>query len=147
MTPKERAYAAGLFDGRGSVGISRTKSNGRVYHQLRLSISSSDARLIAWLKERSGTGSIQPGHVSSAKHRVGWNWLVHDERAAAFLREIQPFAIVKADRIAAAIAFRDLVHPHGYGGRKRGERLTSSDLEQRERARVQLKLLNHRGTG
>lgn len=81
-------YAAGLFDGEGSIHIASL--NGGYCYQPRLSIAQKDARVLVWVRERWG-GAIYINDTS----RVG-RWDVGKlGRILTFIKDIEPYLKVK----------------------------------------------------
>ncbi len=107
MNKKEiAAYAAGIFDGEGYVGIDKTSvSSGhekRMNHGIRVVISQKDGAIMYWLKEHFG------GNVYSQRNGTKYSiyrWRAHAEKAEQFLLRILPYVIIKKKQVEFAIAF------------------------------------------
>lgn len=87
----EAAYAAGLFDGEGSVTLTRN-------HPLRwpspqVSVASNDREVLEWLKGRFG-GVITTKKPRLSTHSISFDWKLTDRRALAFLRLISPYLLI-----------------------------------------------------
>lgn len=140
-TPLELAYAAGLFDGEGSVMIVfRPESKwSRPTYCLQTQLVSCDRCLVDWMQDRFG-GSISTFQPSTAtgRARVAHNWITGSRLAAQFLEAILPFVILKRERILIALQFRKTITT---GGRP----ITPELLEIRKTLHAEMRLLNQRG--
>lgn len=111
VSEAEAAYAAGFFDGEGSIILSccfdRLKGGQRNRYHLHSSLAQKDRRPLAWLRERFG-GSFT-AYRSKYNHREGhcemWGWRLGSTQTLAFLRATRPFLIVKADQADLAFTF------------------------------------------
>ncbi len=92
MDQIEIAYAAGLFDGEGSVSLVCHRSNRS--HSPQVAVASNDREVLAWLQKRWG-GSIVTKQPRKVTHSVSYDWRLTDRRALAFLRLIRPFLVIK----------------------------------------------------
>ena len=100
----ELAYAAGLFDGEGSIMLRprRPRNNGTLI----VSMSNTDAALIAWMKERWG-GFAKPYRMQGNR-KPAWSWCLAARAAARFLSAIQPYVVSPRNkqRIRLALDFQ-----------------------------------------
>ncbi len=88
----EIAYAAGLFDGEGSISLvcqRRSRS-----HSPQVAVASNDHEVLAWLQKRWG-GSIVTKQPRKTTHSVSYDWRLTDRRALTFLRVIRPFLVIE----------------------------------------------------
>ena len=121
LTEVEKAYAAGLFDGEGSILIDkprRTKG-----HTLWVQVAMREPTAVTWLHER-WLGSLRPG-TKRPKGRdafVCWYWRRYTSAAAAFLNDILPYLLVKQAQAQLAIEFQS------HKSVKYGRRLTHEVL-------------------
>lgn len=122
MTERELAWAAGLFEGEGSVRINPpTRSN---MGHLCAQVSNTDPQIIEFFQSR------WPGHAAPVKglkahHNPAWYWIIAAQRAAAFLRQIAPY--VRTDRTKARI-----IHGLQYQAGKTRETRINRTLEYAE---------------
>lgn len=135
------AYAAGLFDGEGSVSIRKRRpglTHGTVapVFCLLVRLSSTHEPVVHFLLDHFG-GRAQPG-TTSAGNAV-WQWQLDSQRGATFLTSIRPWMITKADDADLAVAFQAEVNRH-----RRGLPLTAEEVASREAFRIQL--MSRRGT-
>lgn len=134
----ELAYAAGFFDGEGCIAISmQSRQNGRVYHQLSVTVAQKVVDPLVWLQQRFG-GCLKP-YTNNKTGRRYHRWQVMSAQAAAFLRAIKPYALVKAEEIEVAERFRATVNDvSGRDSKSRFPALTSELVETRNALAVEL---------
>lgn len=99
MTATDLSWAAGLFEGEGSIRINKaTRHN---LGHLVASVTNTDREVVAFFQSR------WPGYMKSVSglrvdQRQAWRWVVASRRAASFIAAIRPFlqtrrVIEKAD--------------------------------------------------
>lgn len=112
LSPVEAAYLAGILDGEGSVSLVNqrdVRSGGEYYRSLICSITNTDQALGEWVLRTTGLSRLQRVDVSSSiGTKPRWTWRIRGETAAAFLRQVEPYMVVKRDRALLAIAFQDV---------------------------------------
>jgi hypothetical protein len=87
MSSFELAWAAGLFEGEGTVRINvPTRRN---CGALLVSVVNTDREVIDFFQRR-WPGYMKTAHRPSLRHRPAWVWVVAAHRAAAFLGAIRP---------------------------------------------------------
>jgi hypothetical protein len=105
LTEAEKAYAAGLFDGEGSIVIQKPRrSKG---HTLVVSLAMREPAAVTWLQER-WPGSLR-SHVRHPCERepfTVWYWVRSTSAAAEFLSDILPHLLVKHAQAQLAIEFQ-----------------------------------------
>lgn len=147
LSELELAYAAGYFDGEGSVHIvADSRGDGRRY--LRVGVASTDREVIEWFHSHfGGTFSVrQPGPEKN--HKVSYWWATSGKVAVAFLEAIYPYLRQKKERVKIARAFQALTPGAAlnirYGGPERRTRPKALENVQ-VRLAEELKELNKRG--
>ena len=129
ITEIEKAYAAGLIDGEGCIRIARNlkgKKEWNDQYYLEVNVHITDYEVLKWLRKK-WRGSILK-RKKETHWKDNWNWKITAEGAKEFLRDIQPFSIIKKREIGLALTF-----PEFHGQRKFG---TSETIQQ---VRIQLK--------
>lgn len=110
MTPQ---YWAGFFDGEGCVRIQK-QPNGRYApsYTLTVGVTNTDLSILEHLREAFG-GVVADKRTMSNKPwwSKAWNWRLNGAAAAAFLRAIEPYAVVKAPEIRIGLEFVAGVNP------------------------------------
>jgi hypothetical protein len=105
--PAVLAYAAGLFDGEGTVQISKpfSKKNNKRYHRLDVCIAQKDPRPVLWMKDHFG------GRIQWRRRSIGSisYWILNHQPAADFLAAIRPYLVLKGEQADIAFAFRATV--------------------------------------
>jgi hypothetical protein len=99
-------YIAGLFDGEGSVGIYSNGKSGAAVPRVQLvqNVNELSAPLWEYFQERWG------GYTSkslSTNGRPKMNWQMSGASCLPFLREVQPFVILKAPQVDLLLAWSD----------------------------------------
>lgn len=89
---EELAYAAGLFDGEGSISLVRHRDNRT--HSPQVSIASTDHEVVYWFQKRFG-GSIVTKQPRMSNHSVSYDWRLTDRRALAFLELLRPYLVIE----------------------------------------------------
>lgn len=108
-------YLAGFIDGEGSiaVGLSRSGKGVRRWY-LRFSCHQINPAPLRLLQDRFG-GTIR------RNERVGkrplYEWVTQSKMAAAAIRALRPYLIVKADEADVALEFQELVGANPPGRR------------------------------
>jgi len=114
VSETDKAYAAGLFDGEGTVGISyrmqAAKSKKETY-SVKVSIAMIDQDSILWIVSRFG------GHYDTTNRTKGGNvihrWTLHCRKAADFLEIVCPYLKLKRARAEAAIQLARMARRRG----------------------------------
>jgi hypothetical protein len=117
ISEKDLIYAAGFFDGEGTVQLNRYKRNkkGDACYRLCVSVSNTKKEVIDWFKETFGTGCVHPIRKFKKGGNPGWRWLLYSRRASKFLQMIYPYLKVKKDDAEIGILFQDFINkrkPH-----------------------------------
>lgn len=130
------AWAAGFFDGEGYVGIA-VASNGT--HRLDVIVTQVDRRPLDALAERWG-GTVRMRRSTRARQRDSFVWQRHGSHAVAFLRDVRPLLLVKAEVVDLALQFgATILTRHG------GRRLAAVETIERQRIRGEILARNRRG--
>lgn len=82
------AYAAGLFDGEGTVTLTRHRPNES--RSPTASMTSTTRELVEVMRQEFG-GAISHHTTKKAEHSEAWSWKVVSNRAIDFLKSIYPF--------------------------------------------------------
>lgn len=90
VTAIDRTWAAGLFEGEGTIAIAVRNSD----HTYRLicSVGSTDVQIVNFFHERWG-GWHQPMYGVRPGRKRGWTWTVAGPAAESFLESIRPFVV------------------------------------------------------
>jgi len=140
-----KAWAAGFWEGEGSVHITRRRKLGKrnqrlVSHKLRVTCTNTKLEPLFLFKERWG------GYTHKRKPKLGRNhigathWIVGNKLAEQFLSDILPYLVFKKEQAEIGLRLRSLMKPVGNYGE-----LLESDLELRDYLRDSLMRLNRRG--
>lgn len=110
-------YAAGFFDGEGSITLMKPPPWGAV-RILRVVVVQNDRRPLDLFMERWG------GHVRQL--RKCYQWQVATVKATSFLEDVLPHLIVKHYQAELALKYRSMMRP--YGGKWEGRKYTEEEL-------------------
>ena len=138
------AYAAGFFDGEGSVVIQKVRPSGASVsprYSLQVQIGNTYRPILAIFLERFGGAVYERKSQNRYGKRMQWQWQARNDTAAAFLEAVRPYLIEKADRAWLGLEFfNQKTKP---AAMKLG--LTESELALREGYRLAMRTLTHRG--
>jgi len=138
------AWAAGFFDGEGSVLVEMSKE-ARCRHGFRTSlhanVTQTSLPCLQLFAERFG-GSILTSENRTPNGRrwaVQYRWIVRNEAALSFLEAVEPYVVVKKEQVRAALKYPlRSADGHKYG---RTDNPIPDDVQQ---ARVELRALLQR---
>ena len=139
----ERAYAAGLIDGEGSIRITeRGKNGGTTFtpgqRTLMVELTNTAKPMVEWLNERwPGSVNFLPAS-EEGNRKARWHWRLAANRALAFLDEILEYLVVKRRQAVLGRRFQRYVQ---IVGRPRSERLEKVQV----RFYAEFRRLNRRG--
>lgn len=123
------AYIAGLFDGEGSVTITRRKQWN--YFFLTITITNTNKDVISKLQELLG-GSVHHKIYKNPKYKQGWYWQANTKRAGLILEKLLPYLIIKRGKAEIAIQFQNHIRK-GFKQGTDGRAVALSEDEIKER--------------
>jgi len=143
------AWAAGFFDGEGSVGvyISPMKACSHGFRTvLNASLCQTSLPCLELVKERFG------GSICTTEHRtphgrrwaVQHKWIVRNDKAIVFLKAIQPYSVVKKHQIDKAITY-PVYSPDGRKYGNASNPIPNEVMERRVALCAELKALKSEG--
>ena len=107
FTIQELAYAAGIVDGEGCIGVRSIVRSPR-HVRIVVEVANTDARLVRWLEEPwPPSKKIRPMVRKtrySAKHKPLFLWMLTSRKAEAFLSDVLPYLLIKKDQAELALA-------------------------------------------
>jgi hypothetical protein len=98
----DAAYAAGFFDGEGSVYSASRGQGSRKSPTILVCIGNTDLDVLRWHQSMWG-GSIQERPNTKPRHRVQHQWVLAPRMAAVFLSDIAPYLRIKAEVVSVAL--------------------------------------------
>jgi intein-encoded DNA endonuclease-like protein len=134
MITKE--YIAGLFDGEGTVWVSHKHKNKRGYIRADVNITNTYREVLEIIKLMYGGCILQKKYGEDKKHyKPCFVWTTSCKKALKFLIDIEPFSIIKRDKIKIAIEIQKLVSlkKSGYKRREDFSFLDTKDKAERNR--------------
>jgi len=108
MTELEFAYLAGLTDGEGYIGITKTSRkhrNGRFSYQAHISIGMTDHDVLIYLRERTDLGFLYYKPQRQKKHKIALCWWLTAEPCRMLLPKILPYLRVKNKQAEIVLAY------------------------------------------
>lgn len=139
MSPVDLAWAAGLFEGEGSVRInSPTQRN---LGALIVDVANTDEAIVAFFHQGWG-GYFRRVNARSERRKDFWRWRLAALEAARFLRDISPYLKSPRlrERIRLGLAFQDQKSKKTRTNRGASYRTQQQAYFQR------MKVLNQRGS-
>ena len=130
------AYAAGIIDGEGCIGIHRRKGHHVV---LQVAIHHTSQWLVEWFKMNFG-GSVAYFVTKNPNHKDMWAWHLAPKQALEFLILIRPYLQLKRSHADLAIQFQSKRKKWGAAEKSQ----ESTILE--EAQRILMQQYNKRGT-
>ena len=131
MNDTTLSYAAGFFDGEGSIIISLQ----RQYHTLNAQVANTHIETLEWLKSTFG-GQVYLTKPTKPHHRICGIWRIRSRQAQAFLEAIVPHLKIKKEQAQLGVSLEQS-KPHGT------TRITQEVFDWREAIRTQIRILNH----
>lgn len=116
MQETDKAWAAGIIDGEGSIFITKKTREDRerdTNYVLRVSVQSTDPYMTAELKRLWPEGAEFTVHRDHRKNNSDtMKWQLGGKRAAFFLETIRPYMRVKAHQADLAMEFQSTAKKH-----------------------------------
>lgn len=151
IDPLDLAYAAGLIDGEGTIGITELKPGGKAAsgrqirispsHRIYVAITMTDQVAIAWMQLTFG-GHFQNLKARQPQHKPTFRWSLGSEAAAEFCEVISPYLKVKRQQAEIAARF----YREHMGKKFQGASgLPVDELALRRKVMAEVKQLNQRG--
>lgn len=105
LTDRELAWAAGLFEGEGTITIA-IRNLDETYRLL-VTLGNTDRQVVEFFHDRWG-GWLQPVYGERPGRQPAWTWTVTAGRAETFLRKLRPHVVTDRvkRKLAIALAFR-----------------------------------------
>lgn len=113
MTEIEKAYAAGLIDGEGTVTLTRRDRKAK-YRWPVVSVTSTTLEIIEQLAKFGG--SVHKRSRRIKHHKDVWVWSIRGQKALAFLRMVRPYMVEPSKVTRADMLINDydaVTHPAG----------------------------------
>lgn len=135
-TDLEKAYTAGLVDGEGTILLTKWGSS---YLPL-INVTNTDQRAVDWLRQRFG-GKIYRSKRALPQHKTALRWTLTGKWAAAFIREILPYLVLKREQAMLLLEYYAPGAHFHWGNRA----LPTEELQRRRELHDAISALNRRG--
>ena len=141
------AYAAGILDGEGWIGMSTCPPKGRKrspVFQCQVAVRMTDRQVPDWLAETFGGRVLELGVSSPRSKRPIFHWSLTGERAAEFCRLVRPHLRVKHRQAELVVRYREdaRLNHNRRGGR--GVRTPDAEVEIKKTYAAEFAALNGR---
>ncbi len=145
------ARLAAFIDGEGCIHSALTvhkpsvkwKNSRTHYEYIKITVTNTDPRLSQWIVNTFGGGNIQH-HTNNKRKNTNWKscffWSVSSEKAAAILRGVMPYLLLKKDQAEIALVIQSTMCRSGRRG------TPQHVIDHRTELRNKLHVLNARGT-
>ena len=118
-TEAELAWAAGLFDGEGSLGVYRHTQyhGGKKYVGLHLivKLAMCNQQAVEKFGEIVGEGKVNQSPRPTNSGRLVWTWNTGGVRAGLVLTKLLPYLVVKREQAELGLVFRAIVRKNSRG--------------------------------
>lgn len=114
------AYAAGIVDGEGTIGLYKRAGVKHTGLVMMVSIGNTNLWLLEFLKFNFGGSYGTSGKPQKLNHKPKWTWRLVGIHAAEFLRLISPYLQLKRQQAELALEF--------YGRRHKGWRTSEEKI-------------------
>lgn len=92
MSETALAWAAGLFEGEGSISVHTATRSGHTYRRLCIALGSTDEDVIRAFQRAVGVGNVNgPYGPYPGSNRPCWRWQITGTKAEAVLDRLLPF--------------------------------------------------------
>lgn len=111
MSKCQLAYIAGILDGEGCIAISKKKCRDGtakgIQYRLYVSVANTDLKMIKFIKQTTGVGSIYKIKRNCERHKTAWRWNLWSIQASDLLRDVHSYLITKKNQAKIGIKFID----------------------------------------
>ena len=141
MTPIELAWAAGFWEGEGSVQIAKS-----VNYSLQVNVTNTKLPPLNLYQQEWG-GNLREHAQPTTTHARSFQWIVTNWNAARFLKAIRPYLVYRHEQVNTGLALmkgmrrRDGPGPH-YG---KGNSMSADEIAYRYSLYLRMRALNKRG--
>jgi len=155
MRELDLSYIAGIFDGEGSIHITKlnpTQSYKSTKYVLHFYVGNTNLEMLKELKSFFGGSLTLDARKDVPNSKPFWHWNLGPKAAYLVIKELLPYLKIKKERAEVAIKFYELCKSQkrniirGEKGTALGTlKLNNNEIKEREKIYQQMKLLNHRG--
>lgn len=89
LNPEIVAYIAGIIDGEGTIALSRKKKT--THRLLEITISSTEYKLLKWVLDTIGVGTIIKKRSYKRNHAISWVYYIRSQQAFNLLQQVLPY--------------------------------------------------------
>ena len=137
------AYAAGLIDGEGHIGIQASKNRSSFYPEVTIGMTVKARTLLEQMQKEFG-GTLREGRQATEKWAGTIVWHIGGVAVYGFLKSIQPYAMLKREQIATVLELEKIyVGLEKHQGQKR--KWTDKARKAAQALKQRIHLLNKKG--
>lgn len=142
-SPVECAYAAGLIDGEGNIGLlERGRRGGKTFrvgqYTLLVYVVNTNKEMVDWVRARWGGHAQYVPPKPELNRRANWRLQIQANRALRLLDDIYPYLVAKRPQAKLARRFQRYVQ---VSGRARTDKVARVQ----KRFWWEMRVMNHRG--
>lgn len=155
MKRVDLAWMAGIFDGEGSIHITRlnpTQSYKSIKYTLHFYVGNTNLEMLKELKSFLGGSLTLDARKDLPNSKPFWHWNLGPKAGYLVIKQLLPYFRIKKERAELAIKFYELCKSQkrkiirGEKGTAIGTaRLTNEAIKSRDDIYYQMKMLNHKG--
>lgn len=147
-TELEIAWAAGFFDGEGSISIRRGKLSaspyGRRNYGIYIRVAQVDRSPLDQLTRIFGTGSVSQSRKYTETRAPYHDWCAAGSSAGMIIARMLPYLTVKRERALLALELQQRIAGSRKGRAKTGYRLSDEEMQIRHVYWLRMRTLNLR---
>lgn len=143
-TETEKAYAAGVIDGEGTIGVwreRRAKNSSGYRYRVAMEVSNTNEKLIDWLQQRFGGFKAIVNAEREGCKRL-WKWRSTTSVVLEIVKQLLPYLVLKQEQAELVIEFCELQRKYD---QRPGKRQDGDALREYEALWERGKTLNRRG--
>ena len=107
------AWAAGIIDGEGHIGLYLSHTNTGDCYVLKLVVVNTNLKMLERCKEIFGAGSIGNRVKAKMHHKQQWSFYACSKQAEKILQAVRPYLVAKADQADLGLLSRKYIRQHG----------------------------------
>ena len=107
------AWAAGIIDGEGHIGLYLSHTNTGDCYVLKVAVVNTSLKMLERLKEIFGTGVINNRPQRQAHHKQQWCFYACSKKAEKILDAVRPYLVAKLDQAELGLLSRKYIRQHG----------------------------------
>ena len=99
------AYAAGVVDGEGNIGIGKREDTKGGTFRLYVAVTNTNEWICQWLRMQFG-GRVRTMKSAKSNWKIPYRWVIESRAAMLFLEQLLPYLNLKRPQAELAIKFQ-----------------------------------------